>query len=288
MSVNGQTVKGCPFPLSVAPDPASLGKPVRVIEGLNRPWGVAINSKGYVIVTECVSHQVSVYDREWRKIRSFGGKGKGDGRFNQPKFVTVDGDDNVYVADCENHRIQKFTSDGVFIASVGSRGDGQLQFSFPCGVGYNKVNGKIYVSSFHKIQVLNTDLTFHAAFGRQGKGDGEFEFPLGISFDTAGNVLVADSCKDCVQVFTANGKFTRKLDNHNEPQDVAVDHSTGVVYVTEPLGNRVSMFTATGQYIQSFGSEGSGDGQIKDCIGIVIDEDQNILVADKNNRLQMF
>ena len=192
VSVNGQTVKGSPFPLSVAPDPASLGKPVYFVR-LNKPWGISINSKHYVIVTEWGSHQVSVYDREWRKVRSFGGKGKGDGQFNEPRGVTVDGDDNIYVVDSENHRVQKFTSDGVFIASVVSHGDGQLQLSYPRGVGYNKVNGKIYVSSLHKIQVLNTDLTFHATFGRKGEGDGEFHIPLGISFDTAGNVLVADS-----------------------------------------------------------------------------------------------
>ena len=288
VSVNGQTVKGSPFPLSVAPDPASLGKPVRVIEGLNRLYGVAINSKGRIIVTEDGSHQVSVYDREWRKIRSFGGKGKGDGQFNEPKFVTVDGDDNIYVADNSNHCIQKFTSDGVFIASVGSYGDGQLQFTFPQGVGYNKVNGKIYVSSFHKIQILNTDLTFHATFGMEGEGDGEFSTPFGISFDTAGNVLVVDFWNNCVQVFTADGKFTHKLDNLNNPRGIVVDHSTGVVYVTDRSG-RVSMFTATGQYIRSFGSKGSGDGQLKDCIDIAIDKDQNILVADGgNNRLQMF
>ena len=90
-------------------------------------------------------------------------------------------------------------------------------------------------------------------------------------------------------MFTADGKFTRKLDNLNKSRDVAVNHSTSVVYVTEESGSRVSMFTATGQYIQSFGSKGSGYGQLNDCIGIAIDEDQNILVADSgNNRLEIF
>ena len=281
VSVNGQSVQGSPFPLSVAPDPVSLGKPVRVIKELNRPWGVAINSKGHVIVTENNSHQVAVFDKEWRKIRSFGG-------LCDPRDVTVDDDDNIYVADYSNHRIQKFTSDGEFIASVGSHGDSPLQFNYPQGVGYNKANGKKIFSTFDKVQVLNQNLTFHATFGKQGIGDGKFNVPVGISPDSAGNVLVADRNNNRIQVFTADGKFIYKLGNIKRPRGVVVDHSTGTVYVSK-MDNRVSMYTATGEHIQSFGSKGSGDGQFDYPAGIVINEDENIIVADlKNDRLQIF
>ena len=294
VSVNGQAVPGSPFPLSAAPDPASLGKPVRVIEGLNGPWGVAINGKGYVIATECDSHQVSVYDKEgkqkdkeWRKIRSFGGRGDGPGQFNQPCGVTVDEDDNVYVADNGNRRLQKFTSEGVFIASVDIRSNGQIS-GYPKGVGYNKTNRKIYITSNHKVHVLNTDLTCYTAFGKQGKSVGELNCPFGVSFDRAGNVYVADFGNNRVQVFSADGEFVRKLDNCDHPVGIAIGPCTDVVYVTEGKGNRISLFTTAGEHIRSLGNEGRGDGQFDSPAGIVTDKDENIIVADSNNsRLQI-
>ena len=291
VSVNGRAVQGSPFPLSVAPDPASLGKPVRVIEGLNRPWGVAINSKGHVIVTDKGSHQVSVYDKEWRKIGSFGGQGGKHGQFIEPRGVAVDDCDIIYISDCGNHRVQKFTSDGVFMASVGSRGYRQLQFIHPQGVGYNKTNGKIYVLSFHKVQVLNTDLTFHATFGRLGEGDREFNVPTGVTFDTAGNIVVAECGNNRIQMLTENGKFVYKLSIQERMKfcQVALDQDTGVIFLTLPAENRVSMLTATGEFIRSFGCAGSEDGQFDYPTGIAIDEDKNIIVADRqNNRLQVF
>ena len=294
VSVSGQSVQGSPFPLSVAPDPASLGKPMRVIKGLKGPYGIAISCKGHVIVTENGSHQVSIYNKQWRKIRSFGGKGSGQGQFNQPVDVTVDDADDMYVVDKENHRVQKLTLVGEFIASVGSYGNGQLQFVYPFGVTYNKSSGKIYILSFYKVQVLNTDLTLHSTFGKKGnlRCVGGFDIPVGISCDATGNVLVTDSELNRIQVFTPDGKFIHGLCNpmqFKDPRNIFTDHDTGVMYVTEGLGHRVSMLTATGEFIRSFGMYGSGDGQFKYPVGIAIDEDEKIIVADKNNnRLQIF
>ena len=282
VSASGQAVNGCPFPLSVAPDLNSLGKLVHVAKGLNQPRGVAINSKNHIIVTETGSRQVSVYDKEWRKIRSFGCKG------NQPFDVTVDDDDNVYVVDFDNHRLQKFSSDGVFVSSTVIRGETLLP-GYPKGVGYNKTNRKIYVSCNHIVHVLNTNLSCCFTFGKRGKNKGEFRIPYGVSFDREGNVHVADSKNNRVQVFSADGKFIRKLDNCDHPVGIAIGPCTDMIYVTDGTRNCISLFTAAGEHIRSFGTKGRGDGQFDSPAGIVTDKDENIIVADFNNsRLQIF
>ena len=280
VSVNGQAVPGSPFPLSVAPDPASLGKPVRVIEGLNKPWGVAINSKGHVIVSEDCPHQVSVYDKEWRKIRSFSEQRNGYNGYYLPAYgVAVDDDDNIYFADNSNQCLQKFTSDGVFITAVDIRN--------PRGVGYNKANGKIYLSSNHMVHVLNTDLSYYTEFGEHGQDEGDFRFPYGVSFDRAGNVYVADTGNHRIQVFSADGEFIRKLDKCDNA-GIAIGLCTGMIFVTQGFGDRILLFTAAGERIRLFGNKGTGDGEFNSPGGIVIDRDENIIVADcKNNRLQI-
>ena len=54
----------------------------------------------------------------------------------------------------------------------------------------------------------------------------------------------------------------------NFPLGVAVNASTGQVYVTDYMNNRVVRFAADGTFRTSFGSLGSGNGQFNQPIGI--------------------
>ena len=183
-----------------------------------------------------------------------------------------------------NNTLQKFTSDGIFLDSVDIRGDGPLRGNLT-GVGYNKMNGKIYVSCNHKVVVLNTYLSYHTTLGKYGKNAGEFDTPRGVSFDRAGNVYVADNWNNQVQVFSADGEFIRKLDNCDRPVGIAIGPCTGVIYVTEEDRNRISLFTAAGELMGSFGNSYTEYGLYSPA-GIVIDKDENIIVADlRNNRV---
>src|SRR5271157_3062891 len=52
-----------------------------------------------------------------RYIRSFGGLGKGKGKFNQPSGIDINLG-KIYVADTMNHRIQIFNLDGQYLAEI--------------------------------------------------------------------------------------------------------------------------------------------------------------------------
>jgi DNA-binding beta-propeller fold protein YncE len=104
---------------------------------------------------------------------------------------------------------------------------------------------------------------------RSGK-NGKFSFPWGVACDSTGNVYVADSGNNRIQVFTADMKFQRKFGCRGEgngeldwPVGVAVD-SRGMVFVSEDQNCRVSVFTTHGQFVASFGKRGKKLGEFQD------------------------
>ena len=52
--------------------------------------------------------------------------------------------------------------------------------------------------------------------------------------------------------------------------------------------NRISVFTCEGKFLTSFGTEGSGPGQIRFPCGIAVDKNGLVYVNDFGNRLQIF
>jgi len=49
--------------------PAQLGKPVRVVEGVNLAWGIALNSKQQLVVAER-REKVPVFDKNGEKVQT--------------------------------------------------------------------------------------------------------------------------------------------------------------------------------------------------------------------------
>ena len=293
IKVEGIPIRGSPFAVIAVKD---LSTPIRTIGCLNRPWGVAVNQRGEIIVAEKGGHCTSIFSPNGEKIRKFGSRGSALGQFNEPCDVAVDGDGNILVVDRDNHRIQKFTGAGEFVTAVGQNGRKHLEFSFPSGIAVNHMNRKVYIcdQNNHRIHILNADLTFFKSFGSYGSGDGQFNWPWDATFDSTGNVYVADWGRDCIQVFTAEGNFLRKFgkkgrgDGELNSPHVSIDLDD-LVYVADLKNHRVSMFTSEGQFLRSFGTKGAGLGQFSDPCGIAVDRDGLVYVSDcANNRIQIF
>jgi sugar lactone lactonase YvrE len=87
------------------------------------------------------------------------------------------------------------------------------------------------------------------AWGSEGTGDGQFHWPYGI----------------------------------------AVDSSTGNVYVADSLNYRIQKFDSNGNFITKWGSEGTGDGQFNAPYISVDSSRGNVYVLDAtNHRIQKF
>ena len=296
IKVEGDHIKGSPFPVTVKLPVQKLGTPVKTMRGLDKPWGVAVNQKGNIIVAECGHHCVSIFSPEG-EIKSFGSRGSDHGQLNQPRGVTVDGDYNILVVDSGNHRIQKFTSDGNFITAVGKCGSKRLEFNCPIGIGVHPRTGMVYVTDSwnHRIQILNSDLTFYSNFGSRGDDNGQFQSPYDVAFDSTGNVYVADSDNNRIQVFTAEGKYLRKFRRKGKgsgelayPTSISID-SDDQVYVAECGNDRVLVFMCDGEFLTSLGSQGSGPGQFDGPFGVTVDKNGLVYVTDRGNkRIQIF
>jgi tripartite motif-containing protein 2/3/tripartite motif-containing protein 71 len=298
IKVEGEHIKGSPFPVTVKLPVQKLGTPIKTISGVKGPWGVAINQRGEIIVAENrPGHCISIFSAAGKKLKSFGSRGSGQGQFSSIQGVAVDDDDNILTVEDGNCRLQKFTSTGKLIKTVGRKGNKPGEFDDPMGISIHPHNKQVYVVDRcrHEIQILSPDLTFSSSFGSLGGDNGQLSLPWDVAFDSTGKVYVADGDNNRIQVFTAEGKFLRKFGKRGSgngelhtPTSISID-SEDVVYVTDCNNNRISVFTRDGEFLTSFGTMGNGPGQFGSPRGIAVDKNGVVYVSDYgNNCLQLF
>jgi DNA-binding beta-propeller fold protein YncE len=62
-----------------------------------------------------------------------------------------------------------------------------------------------------------------------------------------------------------------------------------MVYVSDIINRRVSVFTSVGKFVTSFGREGKGAGEFSCPHGLAVDNSGVVYVCDIfNNRVQVF
>ena len=76
---------------------------------------------------------------------------------------------------------------------------------------------------------------------------------------------------------------TKIINNLNIPTGVTINQKEKII-VTEYGSSCVSIFSPTGEKLQSFGSKGSAHGQFSKPWGVAVDDDGNIYVADTGNK----
>ena len=269
IKVDGEPVKGSPFPVTVSsPTEHTFSTPLKFTEGVRGAWGVAIDQiKGDMIVVETKEHRVSIFGSNGDKLKSFGGRLEHGHHhrhiLKSPRGVAIDSDGSFLVTDWEKHCIHKFTSEGEYVISLGREGNKPLEFKNPAGIGIHPRTHKIFVAEYgnHCVQILNPDFTFSNSFGCHGGGNGQFNHPYDVAFDSKGNVYVTDYDNHRIQVFTAEGQFLRHIGQWGTGNgDLQCPYSVTVsekdeVYVTEGGNYRVSKFKTDGQFLELFGVE---------------------------------
>ena len=276
--------------MTVYLDPTQLGRPVRVVTDLNRPYGIAYNSRGEMIVSECGGHRVSIIDNRGKKIRTFGSHGNSPDQMICPAGITIDDIDNIYVS--SDHRLQKFTINGELIKCIGKKGGKEAEFNYPRGVTLH--DNQVYVcdTNNHRIQVFDVNLNFVRSIGSHGKGRGEFNEPYDVKLDTAGNIYVADSFNSRVQVLDNSGHFIRTLGDEGErklgrPSGLHI--ADKYVYISDWGSHCIVVYETSGQFVTSFGRSGQNEGEFDCPFCITSCVDGFIHVCEYfNRRVQIF
>ncbi|XP_068738555.1 E3 ubiquitin-protein ligase TRIM71-like [Montipora capricornis] len=290
VKVNGEHVHGSPFEVQVKRRQfrpvLSFGEQGSDAGMLCSPWGVAVNDKDEIAVSEVGNHRVQIFARNGSYLRSFGKKGNQQGEFDFPAGIAFH-DNKIIVADSINHRVQVFSDKGHFLNQFG--GKGQLQF--PLGLSIDSDGNIIVADSGNKsIKIFS----LHGRFLRSIGTEGSLIFPFHcIQHDDY--LIVSDKGEHCIKVFNREGAFLYKFGNKgkgdgqfNGPGCLAVDRE-GHLLVCDTLNDRVQVFKLSGEFVTKIGALGTKTGEFNSPVSTGVLSDGKIIVTDfSNHRVQIF
>ena len=278
--------------MTVYPDPTQLAHPVRVVTGLNNPYGIAVNSRGEMIVSEHGGCHIALFDIRGQRIRTFGSPSDSPEQMVRPASIAIDDMDNIYVS--SSHKLQKFTSNGELVRCVGEEGSKKGEFNDPRGVKLH--NNQVYVCDRdnHRIQVFDLDLNFIRFIGSRGKGRGEYQEPYDVKFDASGNMYIVEwsAANQRVLVLNRSGHFIGVFGEEGKGKlhgPTALHIVDKYVYVSDRIGCCIVVYETSGQFVTSFGRHGQEEGMFQYPYCITSCADGFIHVCDRdNNRVQIF
>ncbi|BAT71027.1 conserved hypothetical protein [Thermosulfidibacter takaii ABI70S6] len=116
--------------------------------------------------------------------------------------VTLDSRGRIYLLSEEMGRIYVYDRDGKFLFKFGVKGGSSGKLSRPRGIAVDEKRNRVYVIDYmrHTANVYNLKGDYLGEFGGRGWGPGWFNYPSDIAVDNMGNVIVADTFNNRVQV----------------------------------------------------------------------------------------
>jgi sugar lactone lactonase YvrE len=266
----------------------------------NTPQGVAHDSQGNIYVVDQQNSRIQKFDSSGTYISQFGSDGSGDGQFHLPQGIFIDATNTIYIADPGNNRIETFDSNGNFLMKFGSAGSGNGQLGWPIGITVD-TSGYIYVAEFFnsRIQKFDANGNYISKFGTHGINPGEFNQVYSIVQKSNGNFYISDYANNWVSEFDSSGNFVRVIGTSSwnnagsgngqfhSPTQISLD-SSGNLYVTDSINNRVQEFDPSGNFLMEFGSSGTGQHRLYAPVGISILSDGRMVIADNRSHLVSF
>ena len=263
---------------------------------LGTPYGLAVDSKGLLYVADTKVGAVFIFNPE-SKDTGFIKHGV-DAKFGRIFGLVVDDGDRLFVSDGQYNHVLVFNPEHKL---EGQFGEGVM--SDPAGLAVDEENRFLYVANTGTDQVLVYDAdTFKLLrkIGTAGKNrtltdPGDFAAPTNVAVDKDGNLYVADTLNDRVEVFDAEGAFIRAFGKNGDgpgeftrPKGIAID-CDGHVWVADANLNRLQVFTPEGDLRLIVGGFGWLPGQFQALAGIVIDKQNRVFTSEQYlGRVQMF
>lgn len=249
--------------------------------------GVAVDSKGSLIVSHRGPRPILVYDPEGKLVQMFG-----DDELTAVHGTRVDPDDNIWVTDYQNHTAIKYSPAGQVLLVLGKRdvaGNDEGTFNRPTDVAV-AANGDLFVSDGYgnsRIAKFTKDGKFVKAWGTRGKGEGELHLPHCVQLDAQGLLHVADRENNRIQVFDQEGKFIRSFGGIAPFGMLIAPDQT--LFIADGRANQCLHLSLEGKLLSKWGGKGADPGQFKLPHCVAIDQAGRIYVGEvEGKRLQRF
>jgi DNA-binding beta-propeller fold protein YncE len=263
---------------------------------LIRPYGVVVDSRGRIIITDPGAMGIHIFDFAQQKYKFLARRDKNKDSLLAPQCIAIDAKDNIYVTDSESGKIFLFDANGKYLRALGSLRGGEGYFKRPTGIAVDSEAQRIYVTDTvrNKVFILDMNGTVLKTIGENGTQDGQFNFPTELLL-TQDGLTVVDAMNFRVQTFNRWGEFESvtgkagdQLGTFFRPKGIGRD-SEDHLYVVDALQAMVQVFNREGELLYSFGGAGTGLGSFQLPAGLFIDRSDRIYIVDSyNRRVQVF
>ncbi|XP_066270092.1 tripartite motif-containing protein 3-like [Branchiostoma lanceolatum] len=177
------------------------------------PFDVATDGEGNLWVvggTKSVEFAVQ-YNKEGRVMRKF--DLQRTGRYGKEvNGVAVDTRRNLILVTRKRElgEVLVFKPDGTLVQMMGQYPALREPWDI-CVDGEGRVVVTDNYCRFHQVHIYQADGECLLRFGGRGRGEGELDHPQGVCTDRAGNIIVADTYNDRVELFDKTGKFLNHI-----------------------------------------------------------------------------
>ena len=278
VKINGDTLANSPFTVAVKERELTVvGElDLNLLEGerVHNLFGIAVNTKGNIAVTDNGKNCVYIFDKNGKCLRKIGDKGQ----FKYPLGVTYLKDDEILIADTNNNRIQQINiQTGTVVKTFGKEGEGTREFNFPTDVCLDEER-RIVVTEFSSrtIQVMSCQGETISIFGNIGP---EKLIEPRSCLPYKDKFFVSDCVNNCINAFDKSGTFLHKFGKRGNqdgqfthPRGLLIDSSNNLL-VCDEENNRVQQFSLDGRFT------GKSITRLPNPRGIAATPDGRILVT---------
>jgi sugar lactone lactonase YvrE len=258
----------------------------KVLFQLAEPYGMAVDSRGSLYVADQKVGAIFIFNTETREVELI--RNKTHAHFVRIIGLALDDNDRLFVSDPGLRHILVFNSAHKAEDVIT---DGLVS---PGAMAIDRENRQLYVSDIELDQVLVYDadsLKLIRKIGATGHNHelttpGDFAKPTGLAVDSDGNLYVADTLNNRIEVFDADGKFISTFGKAGDgpgyfarPKGVAID-SDDHVWVADGMQDRVQVFNKEAQLLIAFGGHGLLPGQFQGLVGIATDKNNRVFTSE--------